>query len=141
MVYKILDNGIRNALHGLNKGMLYKRYLVLTERFRKLGKETKWRAFRTKILRHKYKVGLLMSIPRLKYSSVFKTLPTLRKILNAKEWFHSCRWSWTPRSANSAADFMASSKNAKMSNGIWINRSPSLLVHILGKDGLSYPPC
>lgn len=71
----------------------------------------------------------------------WEVLPTLRKNLNAKEWFDSCPWSWTPRSTNSAADFMVSPKNAGMSNRIWVNRPPSSLVHILDKDGLSCPPC
>lgn len=72
-------------------------------------------------------------------NSSWEALPILRKLLNAKKWFLSCCWSWIPRLTNLAADFMASPKNAVMRDGIWVNRIPSSLVHILDKDRLPCP--
>ncbi|CAN6675727.1 unnamed protein product [Malus baccata var. baccata] len=54
--------------------------------------------------------------------------------------FQSCRWSWVPRSANLAADRLASRSNTEMCVSTWISRPPSSLVHILNKDDLPCPP-
>ncbi|CAN6676168.1 unnamed protein product [Malus baccata var. baccata] len=57
-----------------------------------------------------------------------------------KDIFQSCCWSWVPRSANLAADRLASRSNTEMCGSTWISRPPSSLVHILNKDGLPCPP-
>ncbi|RXI00515.1 hypothetical protein DVH24_000749 [Malus domestica] len=53
------------------------------------------------------------------------------------EQFQVCCWSWVPRSANRAADWLVSFKNAEMSVSTWVSRPPSSLVHVLNKDGLA----
>ncbi|KAM1366620.1 hypothetical protein ACFX2H_000165 [Malus domestica] len=51
-----------------------------------------------------------------------------------------CKWSWVPRSANEAANFVATYVGTKMSEECRIDRPPSSLVRILNKDGLRCPP-
>ncbi|CAN6676537.1 unnamed protein product [Malus baccata var. baccata] len=53
--------------------------------------------------------------------------------------FQECRWSWVPRSANSAADLLASRRCKEVCDLIWVNRPPSSLVHVLYNDGLPCP--
>ncbi|KAM1574196.1 hypothetical protein TB2_043974 [Malus domestica] len=53
--------------------------------------------------------------------------------------FQDCRWTWVPRSANQAADLLASRTCTEMCNFCWVNRPPSSLVHVLDKDGLPCP--
>ncbi|KAM1018939.1 hypothetical protein ACFX13_041104 [Malus domestica] len=48
--------------------------------------------------------------------------------------------SWTPRSANMAADFVARSISPEMCGFVWVVQPPSSLVGILNKDGLPCPP-
>ncbi|KAM1696802.1 hypothetical protein ACFX1Q_030917 [Malus domestica] len=73
------------------------------------------------------------------YQGRWETVPVLWKAMNMKGSFEQCLWSWVPRSANRAADRLASAKNLEMSNYTWIKRPPSSIVHILNKDGLPCP--
>lgn len=54
--------------------------------------------------------------------------------------FSSCDWVWVPRSANGAANYVASHAGAEMCDFVWVRRSSSLFVRILNKDGLPCPP-
>ncbi|RXH92234.1 hypothetical protein DVH24_033130 [Malus domestica] len=56
------------------------------------------------------------------------------------EAFQFCRWSWVPRTANGAADFLALRGFQEMGSRVWIDRPPSSLVLVLNKDGLPCPP-
>ena len=73
-------------------------------------------------------------------SGCWKAFPFLSRILRLRDTFQSCRWSWVPRSANAAADLLASRRNTEMCCSTWLNHPPSSLVHILDKDGLPGPP-
>ncbi|RXH72877.1 hypothetical protein DVH24_012561 [Malus domestica] len=66
--------------------------------------------------------------------------PILVKCFSLGKDFPNCRWSWVPRSANSAADYLASSKCREACDQIWVDRPPSSLVHVLFNDGLPCPP-
>ncbi|KAM1026355.1 hypothetical protein ACFX2C_039377 [Malus domestica] len=70
----------------------------------------------------------------------WEAFPTLAKFLRLGNSFQGCRWSWVPRSANLAADRLASRSNTEMCNVTWVNRPPSSLVFVLNKDGLPCPP-
>ncbi|CAN6577621.1 unnamed protein product [Malus baccata var. baccata] len=65
--------------------------------------------------------------------------PFIAKCSNLGGSFQECRWSWVPRSANSAADLLASRRCKEVCDLIWVNRPPSSLVHVLCNDGLPCP--
>nr|XP_017184705.1 uncharacterized protein LOC108172102 [Malus domestica] len=48
----------------------------------------------------------------------WEAFPTLANVLRLQESFQGCRWSWVPRSANLAADRLASHSNTDMCNVI-----------------------
>lgn len=67
--------------------------------------------------------------------------PIIRLTVDSKTAFQVCRWSWVPRLANMAADFLALHNGTGMSASVWVDRRPpSMLVHVLNKDGLPPPP-
>ncbi|KAM1797821.1 hypothetical protein EV1_031634 [Malus domestica] len=51
-----------------------------------------------------------------------------------------CKWSWVPRSANEASNFIATYVGTEMSEECRMDRPPSSLVRILNKDGSPCPP-
>ncbi|KAM1608239.1 hypothetical protein ACFX13_020844 [Malus domestica] len=69
----------------------------------------------------------------------WEAFPTLAVAKRLGESFQDCRWTWAPRSANQAADLLASRTCTEMCNFCWVNRPPSSLVHVLDKDGLPCP--
>ncbi|KAM1776455.1 hypothetical protein ACFX15_042380 [Malus domestica] len=69
----------------------------------------------------------------------WEAFPTLAVAKRFGESFQDCRWTWVPRSANQAADLLASRTCTEMCNFCWVNRPPSSLVHVLNKDGLPCP--
>ncbi|KAM1833609.1 hypothetical protein ACFX13_023409 [Malus domestica] len=69
----------------------------------------------------------------------WEAFPTLAIAKRLGESFQDCRWTWVPRSANQAADLLASRTCTEMCNLCWVNRPPSSLVHVLDKDGLPCP--
>ncbi|RXH95452.1 hypothetical protein DVH24_007952 [Malus domestica] len=73
---------------------------------------------------------------RLFFELRLGTLPNLRLYLA----FQACSWSFIPRSANCAADFVAKNFTSEMCNFVWAYRPTSSLVRILNKDGLPCPP-
>ncbi|KAM2273902.1 hypothetical protein ACFX1S_043777 [Malus domestica] len=70
----------------------------------------------------------------------WKAFPVLSRVKVESEAFQFCRWSWVPRSANGAADFLASRSFPEMGSRVWVHRPPSSLVFVLNKDGLPCPP-
>ncbi|RXH89239.1 hypothetical protein DVH24_031596 [Malus domestica] len=56
------------------------------------------------------------------------------------ESFQDCRWSWIPRSANMAANHLASRQCWEMCDYTWVDWPPSSLVHVLNNDRLPCPP-
>ncbi|KAM1241975.1 hypothetical protein TB2_047250 [Malus domestica] len=69
----------------------------------------------------------------------WEAFPILTRCKKVDNFFHDCRWSWAPRSANMAADRLASRSCVKMCDFTWVDRPPSSLVHVLNKDGLPCP--
>ncbi|CAN6571026.1 unnamed protein product [Malus baccata var. baccata] len=65
--------------------------------------------------------------------------PLLAKCTSLGKAFQECRWSWVPRSANKAADSLASRQCREVCDFVWVNRPPSPLVHVLCNDGLPCP--
>lgn len=53
---------------------------------------------------------------------------------------HSASWRWIPRTANQAADLVASLTVRRTCPDVWVLRPPSSLVHMLSCDGLPCPP-
>ncbi|CAN6683746.1 unnamed protein product [Malus baccata var. baccata] len=70
----------------------------------------------------------------------WEAFPSLVKAKRLGESFQDCRWSWTPRSANTAADSLASIRCVEMCDVSWVNRPPSSLIFVLHCDGLPCPP-
>ncbi|CAN6678460.1 unnamed protein product [Malus baccata var. baccata] len=70
----------------------------------------------------------------------WEAFPVLTKCKLLGDSFQDCRWSWTPRLANMAADCLASRRNREMCDYTWVDRPPSSLVHVLCNDGLPCPP-
>ncbi|XP_050161122.1 uncharacterized protein LOC126634631 [Malus sylvestris] len=70
----------------------------------------------------------------------WEAFPVLTKCKLLGDSFQDCRWSWTPRLANMAADSLASRRNKEMCDFTWVDRPPSSLVHVLCNDGLPCPP-
>lgn len=68
----------------------------------------------------------------------WEAFPALLRCKLLGESFQDCHWSWTPRSANLAADQLASQRCVEMCDYTWVDRPPSSLVHVLNNDGL---PC
>ncbi|CAN6559066.1 unnamed protein product [Malus baccata var. baccata] len=66
----------------------------------------------------------------------WEAFPTLVRVMELGKTFQNCRWSWVPRSANVAADSLASTNNQEMCDIVWVDRPPSSLVHVLNNDGL-----
>ncbi|KAM1068266.1 hypothetical protein ACFX2A_000247 [Malus domestica] len=69
----------------------------------------------------------------------WEVLLILSRVLESRSSFRACTWSWVPRSANAATDFVASHLVARMCNSLWVAKPPSSLVRILNKDGLPCP--
>ncbi|CAN6554430.1 unnamed protein product [Malus baccata var. baccata] len=65
--------------------------------------------------------------------------PLLAKCSSLGKAFHDCRWSWVPRSANKAADSLASRHCREVCDFVWVDRPPSSLVHVMCNDGLPCP--
>ncbi|CAN6553756.1 unnamed protein product [Malus baccata var. baccata] len=70
----------------------------------------------------------------------WKAFPVLTRVKVESDAFQFCRWSWVPRSANGAADFLASRSFPEMGSRVWVLKPPSSLVFVLNKDGLPCPP-
>ncbi|TQD69051.1 hypothetical protein C1H46_045416 [Malus baccata] len=66
-------------------------------------------------------------------------LPILSRALEVGRSFQSCSWSWVPRSANRATNFVAINISPEMCGFGWVVRPPSSLVCVLNKDGLLCP--
>ncbi|KAM2060118.1 hypothetical protein ACFX1T_045347 [Malus domestica] len=69
----------------------------------------------------------------------WEAFPILARCKRMGEAFIDCRWSWTPRSANMAADRLALRQSREVCDNVWVNRPPSSLVHVLCNDGLPCP--
>ncbi|CAN6675688.1 unnamed protein product [Malus baccata var. baccata] len=69
----------------------------------------------------------------------WEAFPILARALRLGSAFQHCRWSWVPRSANLAADVLASADFMEMCDFVWVDRPPSSLVHVLSNDGLPCP--
>ncbi|KAM2728910.1 hypothetical protein EV1_000356 [Malus domestica] len=69
----------------------------------------------------------------------WEAFPILARAARVGSAFQNCRWSWVPRSANMAADALASAGITKMCDFVWVDRPPSSLVHVLCNDGLPCP--
>lgn len=65
--------------------------------------------------------------------------PILSRVLEFVRTFQSRSWSWVPKSANEAVDFVALHQLSGMDEAVWVNRPPSSLVRILNKDALTCP--
>ncbi|RXH71467.1 hypothetical protein DVH24_018822 [Malus domestica] len=57
-------------------------------------------------------------------------------IMEIRNVFQVCHWSWVPRTGNTAAHSFALQFDMGMTNLVWLNRPPSSWVHLLNKDGL-----
>nr|XP_008350051.1 uncharacterized protein LOC103413362 [Malus domestica] len=55
----------------------------------------------------------------------WEAFPTLVRVKEMGKTFQNCRWSWVPRSANVAADSLASINNQEMCDVVWVDRPPS----------------
>ncbi|KAI5328356.1 hypothetical protein L3X38_027753 [Prunus dulcis] len=64
--------------------------------------------------------------------------PILTLIRNEQRYVEECRWNWTSRNCNQAANNLASLALSR-STEVWVERPPTSLVHILCKDGLPCP--
>ena len=84
--------------------------------------------------------GVIRSLNSPSLSCDWDLLPILSRILDVGRSFHSCSWSWIPRSANMAADFVARSISTEMCGFGWVVQPPSSLVGILNKYGFPCPP-
>ncbi|KAM1037304.1 hypothetical protein ACFX2C_032125 [Malus domestica] len=69
----------------------------------------------------------------------WEAFPILARAQRLGSAFQNCRWSWVPRSANLAADVLASADFTEMCDFVWVDRPPSSLVHVLSNDGLPCP--
>ncbi|XP_070664898.1 uncharacterized protein [Malus domestica] len=69
----------------------------------------------------------------------WEAFPILARAQRLGSAFQNCRWSWVPRSANLAADVLASAGLTEMCDFVWVDRPPSSLVHVLCNDGLPCP--
>ncbi|KAM1181728.1 hypothetical protein ACFX13_000305 [Malus domestica] len=69
----------------------------------------------------------------------WEVLLILSRVLESRSSFRVCTWSWVPRSANAATDFVATHLVARMCNSLWVAKPSSSLVRILNKDGLPCP--
>ncbi|KAM1682686.1 hypothetical protein EV1_033614 [Malus domestica] len=70
----------------------------------------------------------------------WEAFPVLTRVKVVSAAFQSCCWSWVSRTANGAADCIASRVFPEMGSWVWIDRPPSSLVFVLNKDGLPCPP-
>ncbi|XP_050130812.1 uncharacterized protein LOC126607280 [Malus sylvestris] len=59
----------------------------------------------------------------------WKAFPILARAQRLGTAFQNCRWSWVPRSANMAANVLASAGLTEMRDIVWVDRPPSSLVH------------
>ncbi|KAM1369941.1 hypothetical protein ACFX15_039730 [Malus domestica] len=98
---------------------------------------------------HVSSAGMAEALAVLKWCLLAKCLQEQEVVIESDaQWpyfevgrsFQSCSWSWTPRSANMATDFVARSISPKMCGFVWVVQTPSSLVGILNKDGLPCPP-
>lgn len=78
-------------------------------------------------------------LPHSSDAGIWEAFPTLSWVKQYGQAFHDCRWFWIPRSANHAADFLASRRIMKICNCVWVLIPPSLLVHVLSRNGLLCP--
>ncbi|KAM1521833.1 hypothetical protein ACFX10_012017 [Malus domestica] len=69
----------------------------------------------------------------------WEAFPILARAQRLGSAFQNCRWSWVPRSANLAADVLASADFTEMCDFVWVDRPPSSLVHVLCNDELPCP--
>nr|XP_028964583.1 uncharacterized protein LOC114827108 [Malus domestica] len=69
----------------------------------------------------------------------WEAFPILARAQRLGSAFQNCRWSWVPRSANLAADVLASADVTEMCDFVWVDKPPSSLVHVLSNDGLPCP--
>ncbi|CAN6699322.1 unnamed protein product [Malus baccata var. baccata] len=67
----------------------------------------------------------------------WEAFPVLTRVKVVSEAFQFCRWSWVPRSANGAADILASRGFPEMGSRVWVNRPPSSL----DDETTAYPLC
>ncbi|RXH68115.1 hypothetical protein DVH24_028262 [Malus domestica] len=81
-----------------------------------------------------------LSIYRHIQTADWDLLPILSRIFDVGRSFHSCSWSWIPRSANMVANFVIRNISPEMCSFGWVVQPPASLVGILNKDGLPCPP-
>ncbi|CAN6583316.1 unnamed protein product [Malus baccata var. baccata] len=55
----------------------------------------------------------------------WEAYPVLTRVKLVSEAFQFCHWSWVPRTANGAADFLASRGFPEMGSRVWVDRPPS----------------
>ncbi|KAI5323038.1 hypothetical protein L3X38_032110 [Prunus dulcis] len=61
-------------------------------------------------------------------------------LISEEQWgFEECSWNWTNRIGNQATDNLVSLALSRRSTEVWVERTPTSLVHILSKEGLPYP--
>ncbi|CAL8167502.1 unnamed protein product [Prunus armeniaca] len=72
--------------------------------------------------------------------SSVKWLSFFHAIKDLRASFESLQWSWVPREANQAADWVASRVKRGLCAEAWVNRPPTAQVFILSRDGLPCPP-
>ncbi|XP_028957602.2 uncharacterized protein [Malus domestica] len=70
----------------------------------------------------------------------WENFPNDMRIVDVEKSFQICKWSWVPRSANEASNFIATYVGTEMSEECRMDRPPSSLVRILNKDGSPCPP-
>ncbi|CAL2270238.1 unnamed protein product [Prunus armeniaca] len=72
--------------------------------------------------------------------SSVKWLSFFHAIKDLRASFESLQWSWVPREANQAADWVASQVKRGLCAEAWVNRPPTAQVFNLSRDGLPCPP-
>ncbi|KAI5328442.1 hypothetical protein L3X38_027839 [Prunus dulcis] len=72
------------------------------------------------------------------WSRSWTLYPILTLIRNEERYVEECRWNWTSRNCNQAANNLASLALSR-STEVWVERPPTSLVHNRCKDGLPCP--
>ncbi|KAM2968007.1 hypothetical protein FF1_028197 [Malus domestica] len=92
-----------------------------------------------KVLFESNSASLVRFINGNKKNVSWSIFPLLCQIWNFWHRFSFSKWSWVPRQANSAADWVASHCKRGMCPEVWVSKPPSVLVHIMSIDGLASP--
>ncbi|CAN6681158.1 unnamed protein product [Malus baccata var. baccata] len=86
-----------------------------------------------------------VSVSREEVAVSWEAFPILARAKRLGSAFQNCRWSWVPRSANLAANVLASADITEMCDFVWVDKPPSSLVHAssvnqVTKEGLPQLP-